>query len=351
MIALIMAGGAGTRFWPESRRSLPKQFLKVTGERSMLQLTVDRIQSKIPIRDIYIVTAASQVPLVQEHLPELPLENIIIEPFGMNTAPCIALSTYYLMQRYPLDETVLVLPADHVIRDTGAFLSGLDTAEIPARNGMLVTFGIVPDYPATGYGYIEAGQPDQDNVCPVTRFKEKPDPETAASFLRQGNFFWNSGMFCWTLATIREAFETHTPAMVQVMTEIRKLWQASGTNANIDELYRQMPKQPIDIAIMEPAANRVVIPVDIGWSDVGGWKALSELAYGDEQGNFFQSPGLAISARDNYIRSNKFTAVIGLDDICVIETPDSLLITTKAKAEEVKKVVDMLAAKGRDELL
>lgn len=346
-----MAGGSGTRFWPQSRKNMPKQFLNVLGRTSMLQKTVERLLAKVALRDIYIVTAANQVELVKQHLPRLPVENIIIEPFGMNTAPCIALSVEYLKSRYADGETMLVLPSDHVIRNVPAFMHSLIPAESEARKGRLITFGIVPEYPATGYGYIEAGTEIAPGVREVTRFKEKPDLATAIEFVNQGSFFWNSGMFCWSIASISKAFNSFLPEVSQVANAIADKWEAEGFNADIAELYKQMPRIPIDIGILEKAENRGVIPVNYGWSDVGSWKALADITPTDAAGNFFSGAGKAITAKGNYIQNTKFTAIIGLDNICVIETKDAILVCSKDKSEEVKKIVDYLTDKGDENLL
>lgn len=349
MIALIMAGGFGTRFWPQSRAHMPKQFLKVVGDKSMIRLTVERLSGVIATDDIYVVTAKGQEDLVYQHLPQIPRENVILEPFGMNTAPCIALSTAYLQRKYPADETVLVLPADHVIRDLPAFHSSIRKASEQADNGNLVTFGIVPDHPATGYGYIEAGELVSGGAYRVLRFKEKPDRATAEAFLASGKFYWNSGMFCWQLKTISTAFATHQSAVTDLTKEINQLWDKGITD--ISPVYAQMPKLPIDIAIMEPAQNRVVIPVDLGWSDVGSWKALSELSPADADGNSIPAGGIAISSTSNYVYSDKFIALIGVDNLCLVETNDAILITTKDRAEDVKLIVDKLKNDKRTELL
>ncbi|MDD4310127.1 MAG: mannose-1-phosphate guanylyltransferase, partial [Candidatus Cloacimonetes bacterium] len=296
MIALIMAGGAGSRFWPQSRKDYPKQFLNVLGSTSMLQKTVERLLPKVSMNDIFIVTAANQVDLVKQHLPRLPEENIIIEPFGMNTAPCIALSVEYLKTRYADGEIMLVLPADHIIRNVPGFLSSLIPAESEARKNRLITFGIVPDYPATGYGYIEAGEELVPQVRNVLRFKEKPDLATAEEFLRSGAFFWNSGMFCWSIGAIYAAFQALLPDVLQITQDIADTWEQHGFMADISDLYAKMPRLPIDIAIMEKAENRGVIPVNYGWSDVGSWKALADISPQGAEGNYFASPGLAIKA-------------------------------------------------------
>lgn len=351
MLAVIMAGGAGTRFWPASRAALPKQFLPILGSKSMIRLTMERLLPLVPVDKIHVVTAASQVELVKQHLPEMPVENIIIEPFGMNTAPCLALSLAVLLDRHSLEETMLVLPADHFIRDTQSFLASLTKADEVASHGRLVTFGIIPDHPATGYGYIEAGAELSPGVREVARFKEKPDALTAAQFIAQGNFYWNSGMFCWSLGTLARAFETHLPLALNVAREL-----VAGLIRGIDEataasVYARMPKTPIDIGIMEKATNRAVIPVNYGWSDVGGWKALADLSPTDANGNRFSAPSLPLDSTDNYISTNKFCALIGVHGLCLIETPDAILLCPKDRSEEVKQVVDTLKAQAKDNLL
>ena len=351
MIALIMAGGFGTRFWPESRSTMPKQFLRVVGERSMIQLTVERLLPVVPLHKIFVVTAAGQEDLVKEHLPELPEENIILEPFGMNTAPCIALSVCRLIRQFEPHQSLVVLPADHVIRDLPAFHASLGAAEQCARQDYLVTFGIVPDYPATGYGYIEAGAPLTEKGKLVNRFKEKPDLPTAEAFLQTGKYFWNSGIFYWKLGVIQQAFEHYQPELWSICKEIGQIWDKAGYGADISEPYAKMPKLPIDIAVMEAADKRAVIPVEMDWSDVGSWKALAELSTQDGRGNTLPAGGIALEAKDNYIYTNKFTALIGVENLCIVETRDAILVTTKDKAEEVKKIVDQLKTEGRKDLL
>ncbi len=351
MLALIMAGGSGTRFWPASRAASPKQFLRVTGSKSMLQLTYERLEPLVPPRNVYVVTAASQADLVRAHLPQIPPENIIVEPFGMNTAPCIALGLAQLRKLHPEGESMLVLPADHVIRDVEVFLESLVQAEKVAREGFLVTFGIVPEYPATGYGYIETGAELESGVFNVLRFKEKPDLPTATEFLRQGNFLWNSGMFCWTLGAIGQAFEEYLPQALETASEVLALRTVEADEDRVATAYARMPRTPIDIGIMEPAKRRAVIPVSYGWSDVGSWKALADISAADGDLNHFRNFGFALDARNNYVYSDKFVALIGVEGLCVVETEDSILVTTKSRSEEVKKVVEQLQAQNKKELL
>lgn len=342
MIALIMAGGIGTRFWPASRKSNPKQFLNIVSDDSMIQMTVKRLSPKIKIEDIYIVTAESQVELTKQHLPELPEENIIIEPFGMNTAPCIALSAKYLARRYNKNEKMIVLPADHLIALKDDFLASLEIGEEAANDNNLVTFGIKPDYPATGYGYIEAGQKIDENKFSVVQFKEKPDQETAQVFLDSGNFYWNSGMFMWKIGTILDAYHSYLPKVAEVLNKIDERWNEDGSSADISSEYALMPRIPVDIGIMEQAEKRVIIPVDYGWSDVGSWKALFEISKKDSNNNVLKCVNQIINSNNNYVSSEKFVALIGVDNLVIVDTKDALLITNKDDSEDVKKIVEKL---------
>lgn len=351
MLALIMAGGSGTRFWPASRASCPKQFLRIAGSKSMLQLTFERLEPLVPAERVFVVTAASQAELVREHLPQIPVDNVIIEPFGMNTAPCIALGLARLQKLHPPEECMVVLPADHVIREVGGFLDSLVQAEKVAKTKALVTFGIVPEYPATGYGYIECGEELEPGVYRVSRFKEKPDLATATEFLRAGSFLWNSGMFCWTLEAIGQAFRDFLPDVLDIAGEVLDLRAAGATEAAVAEVYARMPRVPIDVGIMEPASRRAVIPVGYGWSDVGSWKALADISAADNELNSFQQPGFALDARDNYVYSDKYVALIGVEGLCVVETGDAILVATKSQSEEVKKVVEQLQKQNKDDLL
>ncbi|OQX71936.1 MAG: mannose-1-phosphate guanylyltransferase [Candidatus Cloacimonas sp. 4484_275] len=345
MIALIMAGGIGSRFWPLSRESNPKQFLKIVSEKSMIQMTVERLLPKIRIDDIYIVTSASQTKLVKKHLPDLPEENIIIEPFGMNTAPCIALSAEYLARKYDSSEKMIVLAADHLIKNTREFLRTLEIAVEAAEKDFLVTFGIKPNYPATGYGYIEAGRKIADEMFVVKQFKEKPDLKTAERFLQAGNFFWNSGMFAWKLETILKAYHNYLPEVSGLLEQISRKWKKIGIQADISEEYARMPKLPVDIGIMEKAEKRIVIPVDYGWSDVGSWKALYDISAKDKNENVLKAENIVLESNGNYVNSRKLVTLIGVENLVVVETDDAILISARDKSEDVKKVVNILKEK------
>ncbi len=346
-----MAGGVGTRFWPLSREANPKQFLNILSDRSMLQMTVDRLTSKIKMKDIFIVTAASQVKLTKQHLPKLPEENIIIEPFGMNTAPCIALSASYLARIYAESESMIVLPADHLIARKDDFLTSLQAGEESAELDNLVTFGIKPSYPATGYGYIEAGEKIDELKFLVKQFKEKPDLETAKHFLTAGNFFWNSGMFMWKIETILQAYQDYLPKVTAILNEINKKWKSEGLTADFSKEYGKMPKLPVDIGIMEQAEKRVVIPVDYGWSDVGSWKALYDISEKDENGNILKCEAEIIDSKNNYVNSAKFVSLIGIENLVVVNSGDAVLIADKDRSEDVKKIVEKLKKENRTKLL
>ena len=351
MLALIMAGGIGTRFWPLSRETNPKQFLNIVSDKSMIRMTVERLLPNIKMEDIYIVTARSQVSLIKEHLQELPEENIIIEPFGMNTAPCIALSAQYLTRKRDKNEVMIVLPADHLIRDRDDFLNSLKIGEISAEEDNLVTFGIKPNYPATGYGYIEAGKKIDDKRFFVKQFKEKPDLETAKEFLESGNFFWNSGMFMWKIETILKAYKNYLTKVTQILERIDNKWHLEELSADISDEYAEMPKIPVDIGIMEKAEKRVVIPVDYGWSDVGSWKALYDISEKDENNNVLKCESEIIDSTGNYVNSEKFVALIGVENLIIVDTKDALLISRKVDSEQVKKIVNKLKDDERNELL
>ena len=351
MVALIMAGGIGTRFWPLSRESNPKQFLNILSNRSMIQMTVDRMLSQIQIEDIFIVTAASQVELTKKHLPKLPEENIIIEPFGMNTAPCIALSAAYLARKHDENEKMIVLPADHLIALKDDFLASLEVGAESADRDNLVTFGIKPNYPATGYGYIEAGEKIDDLRFNVKQFKEKPDLKTAKEFLEAGNFFWNSGMFMWKINTILKAYQDYLPKISSVLEAINSKWDSEGLQADFSEEYGRMPKIPVDIGIMEQAEKRVVIPVDYGWSDVGSWKALYDISEKDENGNVMNCKNEIIDAENNYVNTDKFVSLIGVGNLIVVESDNAILIADKDRSEDVKKIVEKLKKDKKIDLL
>jgi mannose-1-phosphate guanylyltransferase len=346
-----MAGGFGTRFWPSSRVKKPKQFLNLIGERTMIQNTVDRILPIIPIERILIITNSDYISLVQKQFPDLPAENIIGESVAKNTAPCVAAAAAILKVRDP-DSTMVVLPADHHITRPERYREILTLAMEKAESGdNLVTLGITPYRPETGYGYIQLDEQQSetmgnDHIYHVKTFAEKPDLKTAISFLESGDFLWNSGMFVWKTSTILEQFKVHLPFIYK---ETEELCQKLGTQSTtaIDTFYRVVTSISIDYGIMEKAATVHVIPGEFGWSDVGSWMAIYEHGEKDDNGNVVTNENVVMNDTQNCLvrtSSKKLVAITGLIGVGVIETDDTLLIVKLDASQDVKKIVDSLDA-------
>ena len=348
--AVIMAGGSGTRFWPQSTESRPKQFLNIFGDRTMLQSTVDRIKPLISDDRVWVITNDRYVDLVEEQLPNLPVNNIIGEPVGKNTAPCVAAAATLIQEEDP-DGTMVVLPADHLIGNPKEFLSILETAESKAQeDSSLVTIGIQPDHPETGYGYIEFDTGSSElhhgrEVKKVNQFREKPDLATAKEFISSGNFLWNSGMFVWKTATILEKFKAHLPNMYE---QVNKLKASVGTDkqkAAIDTFYHSCTSISIDYGIMEQANSVFVVPGSFEWNDVGSWRAVYNLRKKDEDGNVVQTETASTAdSQNNLIQSDsgKMIALVGVENLAVVETQNAILVCDLDNSQGVKKVVNKL---------
>lgn len=342
MLALIMAGGSGKRFWPLSTKNKPKQFLAVENENSMLYNTYKRLINTglYTNKTIFVVTASSQASLVKQHLPMLEDKNIISEPKARNTAAAIALSVAYFKHLgYANDTNILVLPADHIIKELDKFTIAIKTAITASKQNYLCTFGIKPNYPATGYGYIQAGGNIFENTKKIDRFKEKPDLKTAESFLAEGNFYWNSGIFLWSLKSIYNAFEKH---FYTAFLAINNLVSAFKNNISIEQIYDEIEKKPIDIGIMEKAENGAVVFVDYYWNDVGSFNAIFDISKKDENNNAFSQKVYAIESKNNYVKSQKNVALIGVDEMVIIETETTIMVVPKNKTEEIKKMYEYL---------
>ena len=342
-----MAGGVGTRFWPLSTKEKPKQFLNILGERSMIQQTVERIKPLINYKDIFIVTNREQIKLVIEHLPQIPEENVIAEPIGRNTAACIGLGAIILEQKYPSDEAMLVLPADHFIGKPEKLLDIVSFAsQFAKETGSLITFGIKPTFPSTGYGYIEFGEEIQKGsilIYSVKQFKEKPDLKEAEQFIESGHFAWNSGMFLWRIDSILDAVKNLMPELYLSLNEIKSAWETDPKKAN--EYYSRLRSVPVDIGIMERADNGVVVPINIDWNDIGSWQAVYDMVPKDENGNYFTGNIISLNSEDNYVLSEnekKVIGLVGVENLIVVNTKDALLICKKENAQDVKKIVEML---------
>ena len=356
MYAVIMAGGKGTRFWPRSRERKPKHLLDIIGDRTIVQETVDRIRPIIPSENILIVTGKRHADELMRQLPEVPRDNIIIEPVGRNTAPCIGLAALHIRKRTP-DDVMVVLPSDHLIADEKKFLEILGAAaEMAERGDHLVTIGIRPTAPETGYGYIEQGgrkaEIRGEEVLKVRSVREKPDADQARKFLEEGGFLWNSGMFVWRTSVLLDAVRQWLPDLYRGLTRIEGALGTAREAAVVDEVYRDAKSISIDYGVMEKARNALVVPGDFGWSDVGSWDSLWEVSRKDEKGNAARGRLIAVGSRNCLVHSPaKPVALVGVDDLIVVETDDVLMICRRGSSQDVKKAVDALEKSGLTSLL
>ncbi|HJO33018.1 MAG TPA: mannose-1-phosphate guanylyltransferase [Anaerolineales bacterium] len=351
-----MAGGSGTRLWPLSRRRHPKQLLRLAGERSLYQLAIDRLSPLLSPERILVITASDMADGLMEQSPEIPEANFIVEPEGRGTAPVIALGALCAERLAGGEVVIACLTADHFIGEVKRFRGALQAAAKVAESGAIVTLGIEPTYAATGYGYIQrAGKGAMQAgfvVYRARRFKEKPGEETAAEMQKDGQHFWNSGMFIWRTGTVRAEFERQLP---QTARALLKLKPTLGTEAQADMLARiwpSVPKGSIDYAIMEGAHDVRVIPIDIGWSDVGSWASVLRALPADSDGNvLLRGVHVPIDTERTLVSAGRLVATIGIRDMIVVDTPDVLLLCAAGRAEEVRTVVQALQQQGCAELL
>jgi mannose-1-phosphate guanylyltransferase len=356
LYVVIMAGGQGTRFWPRSRRQRPKQLLNIVGETTMLEQTVARLSSLIPAERIVVVAGRAYHDLIREGLPQLPDENFLFEPIGRNTAACVAWAALWVQQRAP-DATMAVLPADHLIRNEAEFLRVLSVAAQAAQPlNRLVTLGIQPTHPETGYGYIRVGedrhQIDGRDVFRVAQFVEKPSRQKAEQFLAEGKYFWNSGMFVWRADSIWHEVSRYLPLLAQELEAVRQAMTTDELTTVLEVVYPRLPSVSIDVGVMERAQDVWMVPADIGWSDVGSWRALSEFLAPDAQGNIVIGNQRGLDTTGCFIYTpNKLVATIGITDLVVIETDDVVLICPKDRDQDVRKLVELLEREGRQDLL
>ena len=358
LFALIMAGGGGTRLWPESRSALPKQFISLFGEQSLIQITFDRIVPLIPPERVLVVTGRRYVDEIQRQLPQLPLNNIIAEPDGRNTAPAIGLGAVHLRRRDP-DAVMAVLTADHIMRKEQAFRAALEAAARAAAAGRLLTLGITPAGPEIGYGYIErgealeAGGDERYATYHVNSFREKPDRATAEKFVNSGRFFWNSGMFIWRVRDILSEMERQLPDLYAALTEIETGLGTTDEVATTGRAWSTITPISIDYGVMEGAEKVAVLPVDPGWNDVGSWSAVYEESQGSRASENVVQGGehLALDTSGCLIRAKKLVATIGLQDLVIIDTEDALFISPRSEAQQVKTLVGLLKERGRQEYL
>jgi mannose-1-phosphate guanylyltransferase len=356
LYGVIMAGGQGTRFWPRSRRLRPKQLLNIVGEKTMLEQTAARIRPLIPAEHIVVVAGDAYRDQIRNSLPQISDENFLFEPVGRNTAACIAWAALWIRQRAP-EAVMAVLPADHLIRDEAEFLRVLRTAAVVAQPlNRLVTIGIQPTHPETGYGYIhmshEQLQVDGRQVFRVAQFIEKPSRQKAEQFLAEGTYVWNSGMFIWRADSIWFEVCRHLPLLARDLETLSEVSRTDTKPAVLDDVYPKLPSVSIDVGVMEQAQDIWVVPAAIGWSDVGSWRALGELLAADAEGNVVIGEQRGIDTSGCFIHSpGKLVATIGLNDLVVIETDDVLLICPKERDQDVRKLVELLEREGRQDLL
>ncbi|MDQ7056994.1 MAG: mannose-1-phosphate guanylyltransferase/mannose-6-phosphate isomerase [Ghiorsea sp.] len=352
--AVILAGGSGTRLWPMSRQQLPKQFLKLGGEESLLAATISRLNPKVKQDDVWVVT--NEAHATGEAFSELNHLHTILEPCARNTAPAIALAAALLQdngEQGAADPIMLVLPADHLIQDIPAFHQGLDKAIAAAEQDKLVTFGIVPEHPDTGFGYIQADVNQESEAFAAKQFTEKPDLNTAKSFLDEGGYFWNSGMFVWKASVILSELKKHAPKTYDVVKAMQQAWQGGEPwQEVVRHQFQNMPADSIDYAVLEPSDNVVVVPVSMGWSDVGSWDAVFDITDKDDYNNAVSGHAIAIDCKNSLIRSeSRLIAAVGLQDIIAVETADAILLCPRGESQRVREIVDVIKASGGSEYL
>jgi len=346
MKGVILAGGSGSRLWPVSRQHLPKQFLSLDGEATLLDATMNRLAPMLEKKDIWIVTSEGHA--TGEAFADLETLNTILEPCGRNTAPAIAVAAALLQKFSDEDPVMVVLPADHMIQHVEAFQQCLKKAADLANNQRLVTFGIIPDYPETGFGYIQAEKPsNQSQGLDVLRFVEKPDVDTAKSMLEEGGYYWNSGMFVWKASVILEEIQTHLPELWQVIERMQQRWQSEPWQEVVRHEFASMPNVSIDYGVMEQSTRVSLVPADIGWSDVGSWDAVYDISDKDKQGNTISGDVVALNCQNSLLRSqSRLIAAAGLEDVIAVETPDAILLVKRGESQQVKQLVEALKQRG-----
>lgn len=347
--AVIMAGGEGSRLWPLSRQSRPKQMVQLGSDRTLFQVAVDRIRDIFPPDRIYVVTVANQADGLRRQCPEIPDENYLLEPMQRGTASVVGLAGMVLGLRDP-QAVMATLAADHLIQDVPYFQQILKDAYQLALNGYLVTLGIRPTYPATGYGYIQRGSQLEATDClayEVERFQEKPDETTARTFLARGDHDWNSGMFIWTVERILSEIDKLMPELAQKLNEIAGAWQGPSRIQTLQSVWPTIKPQTVDYGIMEKAGHVAVIPaVDLGWNDVGSWESLFDVFKANDQGNIILNDDhIGLSTTNSFIlsdRTNRLVVTIGVENLIVVDTQDAILVCSRNDAQRVREVVNLL---------
>ncbi|KAF0151313.1 MAG: Mannose-1-phosphate guanylyltransferase [Ignavibacteria bacterium] len=353
IFAVIMAGGVGSRFWPRSKERKPKQLIRIFGENTMIQDTVKRLDGLVDTKNIFVITSRVQKPRVIMQLPELPLENIIDEPFGKNTAACIGLASVIIKAKNK-DAVIVTLPSDHLIKDDEEFRNCLKNAAAFANNSKgLVTIGIKPNRPETGYGYIQFDEKEiSNNIYKVLTFAEKPNLETAHRFIESGDFLWNAGIFIWRVDVILDEIKTHLPDLHEGLCELENFIGTSDFDKQLVNLYGQLKSISIDYGVMEKAQNVYLTKADFYWNDVGSWEAVFEVSEKNDDGNALVGDVYTEKTFGSYIFSpKKFVATIGVENLIIIDTQEALLVCNRDNAQEVRQIVEYLKMNKRSELI
>lgn len=357
--AVIMAGGSGTRLWPLSRKHQPKQSLRIAGDRTLFQYAVDRLDGLFPYERIMVVTVADQVELLHGEFPEIPLENFIIEPLPRGTASVVGLASVALQHKDP-NATMAILTADHLIKNDDHLKHLLQAAHAVAQEGVLVTLGITPNYPATGYGYIQKGHPfGQFNgldTFNVKKFKEKPQESQAEEMVADGQHVWNSGMFIWRVDAVLAEFKRQMTDLFNKLEKISDAWLDEKKTETLESVWPTIEPETIDYGIMENAQQVVVIPsIDLGWNDVGSWESLFDSLDGDEAGNIIlRGDPMVLDTQGTLIygdSSKHLIVTIGVNDLIIIDSGDAILVCDRKHAQQVRDVVNKLKQQGREDYL
>ncbi|MCK4576428.1 mannose-1-phosphate guanylyltransferase [candidate division WOR-3 bacterium] len=340
--AVVLAGGKGERFWPRSRKYLPKQLINIVDTKTMVETTIERVSSLIPLNRIYIVASEITKENLQNIDLMIPSTNYLFEPRGRNTAPAVGLAAFTLSEIVD-DSIMVVLPADHYITDVGSFLECIKRAVEVSKKGYLVTFGIVPSRPETGYGYIECGEEISESVCKVRRFKEKPSQKKANEFVKKEKFLWNSGIFVWQTKRIIEEFHKFQPELSQEMEQYVQKEDDEKKKILLERIYNEIETISIDYAIMEKSTRVAVVRASFGWDDVGSWNALERLIKKDANGNIRVGDVVSIDTEDSIIVAERgVIGTIGISNLIVVHTEDATLILPKDRSQEVKEIVRRL---------
>lgn len=351
--AVIMAGGVGSRFWPRSKERKPKQLIRIFGNNTMIQDTVKRLDGLVEKKNIFIITNKIQKPRVIEQLQEIPQENIIDEPFGKNTAACIGLASILIKAKNP-DAVVLTLPSDHLIKEEEEFRKCLfNAAKFANKTNGLMTIGIKPTRPETGYGYIQFDEKEiENNIYKVLTFAEKPNLNTAKSFMEAGDFLWNSGIFIWRVDAILNAIRKYLPDLFEGLKHLENTIGTQDFEKELVNVYGQLKSISIDYGVMEKADNVYLTKAEFYWNDVGSWQAVYEISEKNEDGNAITGDVYTENSYNSFIFSpKKFVATIGIEDLIIINTNDALLVCHRDKAQDVRQVVEYLKMNKREDLL